>query len=299
MSTFQDIGTKIMDYAFYLNGVYQDVLEAILSVQSTRPEFTCYIQPYKSDKIKNFADNTPTTTNSVTLYASITTDLSHVHYKAEVVGWENKSELDELRLNKLNQHIEQYQPGEGSIYLTNDNGEPCTNLIWVHRLEKLKTPIHVSNFIKISDNKALKERTRAGGWSYVNPIPQWVGSLDESVIDTDLHNNLKLGVATSQNDNSSQRLARLAQANKTPEAVQVISKGFKRNPDVVAEVLYRADGICEECHQPAPFMRASDGTPYLEVHHVKTLADGGNDSVDNAIAVCPNCHRKLHFGIQT
>ena len=26
------------------------------------------------------------------------------------------------------------------------------------------------------------------------------------------------------------------------------------------------------------------------------LADGGADTVENAIAVCPNCHRELHYG---
>ena len=36
------------------------------------------------------------------------------------------------------------------------------------------------------------------------------------------------------------------------------------------------------------------GTPYLEVHHVKTLAEGGADTIDNAVALCPTCHRALH-----
>jgi 5-methylcytosine-specific restriction endonuclease McrA len=31
-------------------------------------------------------------------------------------------------------------------------------------------------------------------------------------------------------------------------------------------------------------------------HHVKQLAHGGEDTVENAIAVCPNCHRKAHHG---
>ena len=44
-----------------------------------------------------------------------------------------------------------------------------------------------------------------------------------------------------------------------------------RHPDVVAEVLVRAQGSCERCHQPAPFLRRSDGTPYLEVHHLIPL----------------------------
>ena len=33
---------------------------------------------------------------------------------------------------------------------------------------------------------------------------------------------------------------------------------------------------------------------YLECHHVKLLARGGEDIIDNAVALCPNCHRKMH-----
>jgi 5-methylcytosine-specific restriction protein A len=28
---------------------------------------------------------------------------------------------------------------------------------------------------------------------------------------------------------------------------------------------------------------------------MKTLAQGGSDRVQNAIALCPNCHRALHY----
>lgn len=93
------------------------------------------------------------------------------------------------------------------------------------------------------------------------------------------------------------RLARLAAANKKPKAVRVVTTSYERNPDVVAEVLHRAAGCCEMCRAPAPFNRRSDGTPYLEVHHKIQLAVGGDDTVDNAIALCPNCHRKSHFGL--
>ncbi len=40
----------------------------------------------------------------------------------------------------------------------------------------------------------------------------------------------------------------------------------------------------------------SDKTPYLEVHHRIPLAKKGEDTVANAIALCPNCHRKSHYG---
>ncbi|GAB5097949.1 hypothetical protein YK56LOC_36650 [Caballeronia sp. HLA56] len=76
----------------------------------------------------------------------------------------------------------------------------------------------------------------------------------------------------------------------------VLTRAFRRNADVIAEVQLRADGACEGCAQSAPFQRA-DGTPYLEVHHRRRLADGGEDTVENAIALCPNCHRERHYGI--
>ncbi|WP_196607201.1 HNH endonuclease [Pectinatus frisingensis] len=34
---------------------------------------------------------------------------------------------------------------------------------------------------------------------------------------------------------------------------------------------------------------------YLEVHHVIPLSKDVDDTADNAIALCPNCHRELHF----
>lgn len=55
----------------------------------------------------------------------------------------------------------------------------------------------------------------------------------------------------------------------------------------------RAKGICQLCNKPAPFEK--NGQPYLESHHVIWLADGGEDSLDNTVALCPNCHKKMHI----
>lgn len=92
------------------------------------------------------------------------------------------------------------------------------------------------------------------------------------------------------------RSERLNAANKTPTQGTAIIRYYRRNPDVVAEVLFRASGICERCGRDAPFIGKSTGLPYLEVHHKVQLAHGGEDTLENAIAVCPNCHRELHFG---
>jgi 5-methylcytosine-specific restriction enzyme A len=92
------------------------------------------------------------------------------------------------------------------------------------------------------------------------------------------------------------RKARLAAADPKPRFAIVSVKIFLRNPDVVAEVLDRADGQCDGCGQPAPFTKLTDGRPYLEVHHRKPLSEGGDDLPDNALALCPNCHREAHHG---
>ena len=110
-------------------------------------------------------------------------------------------------------------------------------------------------------------------------------------------------VKKSLADSSAERKKRLKKAAKKPKpkARVVTTTVYDRNPDVVADVLERANGFCEaeNCKTPnrkAPFIRRKDDTPYLEVHHKIRLADGGDDTVDNAIALCPNCHRQEHFG---
>ncbi|MQU04444.1 hypothetical protein GHO27_01955 [Pseudomonas helleri] len=103
-------------------------------------------------------------------------------------------------------------------------------------------------------------------------------------------------VATSLKGSSDARRKRLMTAPKLPPQIQTLSTVFIRNPDVISEVLIRASGTCELCASSAPFKRKSDDTPYLEVHHRVKLADGGKDTVENAMAVCPNCHRREHYG---
>lgn len=61
-------------------------------------------------------------------------------------------------------------------------------------------------------------------------------------------------------------------------------------------VLRRANGVCESCKCDAPFRRP-DGSPYLEPHHTKRLADEGPDHPAKVIGLCPNCHRRAHLAV--
>ena len=83
---------------------------------------------------------------------------------------------------------------------------------------------------------------------------------------------------------------------RTPGTTASQVTQFKRDPAVKAWVLSAADGVCECCAMDAPF-KCTDGLPFLEVHHVRKLADGGSDTISNAVALCPNCHRALHYGM--
>ena len=55
----------------------------------------------------------------------------------------------------------------------------------------------------------------------------------------------------------------------------------------------KAKGICKLCNKPAPF-KDKTGRPYLETHHIVWLSQGGDDTIENTVALCPNCHRKMH-----
>lgn len=71
---------------------------------------------------------------------------------------------------------------------------------------------------------------------------------------------------------------------------------YLRSAHVKNYVLLRAAGICESCEKPAPFLR-KDGRAYLEPHHINRLSDGGLDHPLYVGAICPACHREIHYGI--
>lgn len=81
-----------------------------------------------------------------------------------------------------------------------------------------------------------------------------------------------------------------------PEKFDPISQtNFKRSDIIKTYALSRADGKCESCENDAPFLKRN-GQPYLEVHHIIELNNGGSDSPKNVAAICPNCHARVTHG---
>lgn len=147
-----------------------------------------------------------------------------------------------------------------------------------------------------------EESSKKKGWFYrIELQPEGLNKLLQELDSMKLsaeswHDAFEVRVERARSEKAPDRRDRLETAPKIPRKFDATTTIYDRNPDVVAEVLERAKGICEICKTAAPFKRKSDGTPYLEVHHNKRLADGGEDTVENAIALCPNCHREAHYG---
>ena len=83
--------------------------------------------------------------------------------------------------------------------------------------------------------------------------------------------------------------------NVNPKKAERTSKVYHRDPKVRNAVLLRSEGYCEHCAERG--FQTPHGL-YLETHHIIPLSEGGPDTIDNVIALCPNDHRKAHFGVQ-
>jgi 5-methylcytosine-specific restriction endonuclease McrA len=70
---------------------------------------------------------------------------------------------------------------------------------------------------------------------------------------------------------------------------------YDRSDAIRRCIKHRANGVCEGCNDLAPFTSRTD-EPYLHVHHFHEVAGGGPDSPETVIALCPNCHFRVHHG---
>lgn len=176
-------------------------------------------------------------------------------------------ELHDIRLTK----------SEGMLSLNDIKADPLLSKM---RIVKIKTG---SNFI-LTENE------------YERLMQLWEMALMTTKVEYD--KKLEKQIEESLKLSKDERQKRGSQYPKIPLKTTVKQSVFIRNPHVIVEVLERAGGLCERCLKPAPFLRYSDKTPYLEVHHRIPLAQGGEDTVQNARALCPNCHREAHFGME-
>lgn len=98
--------------------------------------------------------------------------------------------------------------------------------------------------------------------------------------------------------NSAELLRRAVQAARSEPRIStgLSHREYRRRSQAIVDyALDRSNGSCELCRSAAPF-QTRRGIPYLEVHHIRRLSDGGPDDPRFVAAICPNCHREVHHG---
>lgn len=76
-----------------------------------------------------------------------------------------------------------------------------------------------------------------------------------------------------------------------------LSETVKQNIDnrvLAGMVLNQANGVCELCGHLGPFLDRN-GRPYLEAHRLVPIQRCVKSDVESFVALCPNCHRKMHY----
>ena len=123
-----------------------------------------------------------------------------------------------------------------------------------------------------------------------------MSSIPLTIIDTDVIDSSNKTKISKQKKYSNEQTKKIAiySSNNAPSKMPAKTIVYNRNQFIVEYTKTRAKGVCDLCNEPAPF-NDKDGNPYLECHHVKRLADGGPDAIYNTVALCPNCHRKIHL----
>ncbi|EEB77535.1 HNH endonuclease domain protein [marine gamma proteobacterium HTCC2148] len=123
----------------------------------------------------------------------------------------------------------------------------------------------------------------------LRPISGGQPTLPFKKIESAIHNKQKMAHKLSDQE----LLNRAASKSSAGASRSVETKYYERDPWISEYAKRRAGGKCQLCESDAPFISKA-GEPYLETHHIEWLANGGEDSISNTVALCPNCHRKMH-----
>ncbi|MBQ6293237.1 MAG: HNH endonuclease [Lachnospiraceae bacterium] len=170
----------------------------------------------------------------------------------------------------------------------------------IHQLKMFSRPVHIDEF------KSFIAISKRGSITYLKP-EQWdrlkwlVNQKNPGTFQNvtppdakDLEKDFLFAVhkESSKSLSSLKKAAEKKSTRATASAVNTTV--YHRNPTIAAYVKKRAAGFCQLCGKKAPF-NDPYGEPYLECHHINWLSKGGMDSVNNCVALCPNCHRKMHI----
>lgn len=171
----------------------------------------------------------------------------------------------------------------GTLYYSDSNG------VEVHLFEVQEKAVYTyRGMVRLVDEPYKSKQPDDNGkmrdvWMFpVMPISEIARSVSHELTEQEI---------STLSDKELARYAAVKNVNKEPKTTETVV--YYRDPYLKQMVKRIAEGKCQFCGSDAPFVD-KQGQPYLEAHHVKRLADGGKDAIDNMVAICPNCHRKVH-----
>lgn len=165
-----------------------------------------------------------------------------------------------------------------------------TNGVEVHLFEVITKSVYTyRGVVKLVDNPYKSRQPDDNGnmrdvWIFpVAPVEEIGQNISHELTEQEI---------SSLSDKELARYTAVKNVKKEPKTTETVV--YYRDPYLKQMVKRIANGKCQYCGKDAPFID-KQGEPYLEEHHVIRLADGGSDAIDNVVAICPNCHRKVHI----
>jgi 5-methylcytosine-specific restriction protein A len=189
--------------------------------------------------------------------------------------------------------------GDQSInYVQNKTlAESPSTGIAIHLLEALEAQQYTyAGEVYLSGNPYQEEQVDDGGvprkvWMF--PLRLKQGGVVPSLTDVQARAIERAHAQLARKLSTDELRRRAGKAKKTPGTRTAVTSAYVRDTAVAEYAKRLANGTCDLCEEPAPFHNGDE--PYLECHHVVWLAKGGEDSIANTVAICPNCHRKMHL----
>jgi 5-methylcytosine-specific restriction endonuclease McrA len=77
------------------------------------------------------------------------------------------------------------------------------------------------------------------------------------------------------------------------EKITIKGKTYKRHNYLMVQIKKYRDYKCQFCSTQ---IHKANGGYYIEACHIKAKAEGGKDSIDNILILCPNCHKLFDYG---
>jgi predicted restriction endonuclease len=81
------------------------------------------------------------------------------------------------------------------------------------------------------------------------------------------------------------------------EKIEIKNKSYKRNNYVMGLIKKYRNYQCQFCGTKILKSKLEDKEEYyIEACHIKAKTDGGEDTLDNILVLCPNCHKTFDYG---